>query len=152
MPILSIQNANNPMIPTSGINFIQPTQQLASFVSLSSDIPLEIRSFSMDTLCTNKESTLNRTETQNPKGFASHFSLPCTSQNSAENISFTSRATQTDQDNSLGEIKISNIESHTWEHSVTSSSENKNACKISNTIAASEVSVNCNKNSADKSF
>ncbi|GIY98914.1 hypothetical protein CEXT_228511 [Caerostris extrusa] len=64
------------MIPTSGINSIQPTQQLASFVSLSSDIPLEIRSFSMDTLCTNKEeSTLNRTETENPKCFASHFSF-----------------------------------------------------------------------------
>ncbi|GIY99546.1 hypothetical protein CEXT_91311 [Caerostris extrusa] len=84
MPVLSIQNANyNPMIPTSRINSVQQTQPLASFASLSCDVPLEINSFSTDTLCANKEeSTINRTETEYPKYFTSHFSLPSTSQNS----------------------------------------------------------------------
>ncbi|GIY13456.1 hypothetical protein CDAR_193231 [Caerostris darwini] len=83
MPILSIQNPNNPMIQTSGINSIQPTQQLSSFASLSCDFPLDRPSFYMDTRCSNKqESTLNRTETENPKYSAGHFSLPCISQKS----------------------------------------------------------------------
>ncbi|GIY68951.1 hypothetical protein CEXT_216861 [Caerostris extrusa] len=191
MPVLAIQNANyNRMYPTSRINCIQQTQPLASFASLSCDVPLEMSSYSTDTLCANEEeSTLNRTETENPKYFASHFSLPSTSQNSvtsqeyrvnnrgavkfkedenypknkqwtdfsyglAENISYNSRASQIHQHNFEGGIKNSKIECHTWEHSnfVTSLSENKNACKISNTISASEVSGNLKKISENKTF
>ncbi|GIY78238.1 hypothetical protein CEXT_631791 [Caerostris extrusa] len=191
MPVLAIQNANyNRMNPTSRINCIQQTQPLASFSSLSCDVPLETSSYSMDTLYPNKEEgTLNHTETENPKYFASHFSLPCTSQNTvtyqeyrvnspcsvkfkedenypknkqwtdfsyglAENISYNSRASQIHQHNFESGIKNSKIECHTWEHSnfVTSLSENKNACKISNTISASEVSGNLKKISEDKTF
>ncbi|GIY13464.1 hypothetical protein CDAR_193291 [Caerostris darwini] len=82
MPILSIKNENNPMIPTSRINSVQQTQPIPSFASLSCDFPLERPSFYMDTLCANKEeSTLNRTETENLKYYTRQFSLPSTSQN-----------------------------------------------------------------------
>ncbi|GIY46756.1 hypothetical protein CEXT_460781 [Caerostris extrusa] len=184
MPIVASQNANyNPMIPTCQNSVTQPTQSLASFASLSCDAALEMRPLYMDTRCSNKEeSTLNRTETENPKYFTSHFSLPSTSQNPvtcqeysvsnlgvvkfkedeynlknkwltdfsygiSENSSYLSSTTHIHQLDFGGGIKNSNIESHTWEHSnlVTSSSKNKNACKISNTTSASEVSVNCKK-------
>ncbi|GIY81341.1 hypothetical protein CDAR_496241 [Caerostris darwini] len=188
MSILENQNANyNPMSSTYQNSGIQQTQQLGSFASLSCDNPLERPSCYMDTLCANKEeNTLNRTETENPKYFTSHFSLPCTSQNSvtsrehrvnnpgkvkfkeddynpknkqwtdfsygiAESISYPSSANQICQHNFGGGIKN---KSRAWEfsNSVTSSSENKNACKISNTIGASEVNANSKKNSEDKIF
>ncbi|GIZ04533.1 hypothetical protein CEXT_267761 [Caerostris extrusa] len=54
MPIVASQNANfNPMIPTCQNSVTQPTQPLASFASLSSDVHLEMLSFSMDTLYPN---------------------------------------------------------------------------------------------------
>ncbi|GIY47102.1 hypothetical protein CDAR_455421 [Caerostris darwini] len=179
MPILALQNANyNPMSPTSRINSIQPTQPLTSFSSLSCDVPLEMHSFSLDTLCP-----------ENPKYFARNISLPCTSQNSvtsqeysvnhpgavkfkedenypknkqwtdfsygiAENTSYPSSANLNEQYNFASGIKNSNFESHISEHSylVASSSEGKNACKIPNTIRASEARLNCKKNPEDKTF
>ncbi|GIY16476.1 hypothetical protein CEXT_423051, partial [Caerostris extrusa] len=72
----------------------------------------------------------------------------------SENTSYPSSATHIHQHNFGGGIKNSDIESHTWGHSnlVATSSENKNACMIPNTMSASEVSVKCKKNSADKTF
>ncbi|GIY78777.1 hypothetical protein CEXT_628501 [Caerostris extrusa] len=72
----------------------------------------------------------------------------------SENTSYPSSATHIHQHNFGGGIKNSDIESHTWGHSnlVATSSENKNACIIPNTMSASEVSEKCKKNSADKTF